>query len=88
METKQVYWKNKFDGRQVIINASSLDPAIHSEEPWEDIETTDPKADRVKALGAMSAEDVKAELAKVVKDAEYTSKPKAIVAIIAAEYPE
>ncbi len=34
--TKQVYWKDKFDGACVTIDASTFDPAIHSETPWDE----------------------------------------------------
>lgn len=41
METREVYWLGKFDGRKVTINAVDFDPAIHSAEPW-----PEPKAEK------------------------------------------
>jgi hypothetical protein len=34
MLTRTVYWKGKFNGDAVIINAVDFDPAIHSDTPW------------------------------------------------------
>lgn len=37
METVKVFWKGKFNGRSVAINAADFDPAIHrnaADGPW------------------------------------------------------
>ena len=34
IETRWVYWKGKFNGDRVLINASAFDPAIHSDTSW------------------------------------------------------
>lgn len=35
METIKVFWKDKFNGRAVVINAADFDPAIHQVgKPW------------------------------------------------------
>lgn len=35
METIKVFWKDKFDGKAVTINADDFDPAIHrTDQPW------------------------------------------------------
>lgn len=34
MSTRTIYWKDKFDGAAVIIDAKDFDPAIHSDTPW------------------------------------------------------
>jgi hypothetical protein len=54
METRTVYWRGKFNGEAVTINASTFDPALHSDVPWEDapapvpLVTTSPPAKRGK----------------------------------------
>lgn len=32
--TRLVYWKDKFDGSAVRIDATTFDPRVHSDEPW------------------------------------------------------
>jgi hypothetical protein len=46
METIKVFWKDKFNGELVLINASDFDPAKHRREadgPWL-VEATDPSS--------------------------------------------
>lgn len=33
--TRLVYWKDKFSGQPVRIDAAAFDPKVHQTEPWE-----------------------------------------------------
>jgi hypothetical protein len=81
MLTRTVYWKGKFNGDAVLINAVDFDPAIHSDKPWVD---GDSKELRAKELGKMLADEVKAIASKL--GVEAGTKAEAIEAVLAAEF--
>ncbi len=56
MDTVKVFWKDKFVGKSVVINATDFDPEIHRNEAVGDWAKTEPPVEQTDAPPVLAIE--------------------------------